>query len=138
MMSTASAARVRKLLALAASARMIGSPHEAHAAALAAQRIADAAGVDILPLADELGADLECLVPWTEETPTMARFYGRPVATVLCDDGSTMLVLEDEEHGIIIERRAGEAGDYRLLSRGFWRDCEPTEAVLFARAAWGG
>jgi hypothetical protein len=61
MMSTASAARVRKLLALAASARMIGSPHEAHAAALAAQRIADAAGVDILPLADELGADLDVI-----------------------------------------------------------------------------
>ena len=137
MMSTASTARVRKLLALAAFARLIGSPHEAHAAALAAQRIADAAGSDLLPLADEFGADLECLVPWTEETPTMARFLGRPVTTIHCDDGSSMLVLEDEEHGIIIERRAGEAGDWRLLSRGFWRDCEPTEAVCFARDAWG-
>lgn len=39
--------------------------------------------------------------------------------------------------GILIERFGDEAQDFRLLGRGFWRDCEPTEAVCFARDAWG-
>lgn len=135
MMSTANTARVRKLLALAASARLIGSPHEAHAAALAAQRIADAAGVDLLPFADEVNFDLSCLVPWTEEEAPAAHFVSNlPIIT--CDDGS-MLRIYEGDLGILIERFGDEAQDFRLLGRGFWRDCEPTEAVCFARDAWG-
>lgn len=135
MMSPASTARVRKLLALAASAALIGSAHEAKAALVAAARIAEAHGADLLPLADEANVDISCLVPWTEEEAPAVHFVSNlPIVT--CDDGS-MLRIYESDLGILIERFGDEALDYRLLSRGFWRDCEPAEAVLFAREAWG-
>ena len=50
-------------------------------------------------------------------------------------DGSTLVIMTAPE-GVWIERIADEARGYRLLGRGFWRDCEIQEAVYFARDAW--
>ena len=95
----------------------------------------------VLPdeLCDEprfLAVDLSVLVPWTEEqTPSGIRFRGDEVAPVLLADGSTLVIMTAPE-GVWIERIADEARGYRLLGRGFWRDCEIQEAVYFARDAW--
>lgn len=51
----AAVSRITKLLALAASAAMIGSPNEASAAIVNAQRIAEREGIDIEPLAFRAG-----------------------------------------------------------------------------------
>lgn len=132
---TAAVSRIARLLALAASALSIGSVHEAEAATLGAARVAAACSIDLLPLADAVGVSLLCTIPWTEEAAP-AGYSWRAVTTVECADGSSMVVYECEA-GIWIERIASEADDSRYLSRGFWRDCEPQEAVWFAREAWG-
>ena len=129
------AARIAQLLALAASALTIGSVHEAEAATLGAARVASTCGIDLLPLADAAGVSLLCTIPWTEEAAPAGHSW-HVVATIECADGSSLVVYESTA-GIWIERYASEANDSRYLSRGFWRDCEPQEAVWFARAAWG-
>ena len=134
------AARVTKLLALAASCFALGLRGEATAACTAAQVHAARAGIDLHELCDEprfLAVDLSVLVPWTEEqTPSGIRFRGDEVAPVGLADGSTLVIMTAPE-GVWIERIADEARGYRLLGRGFWRDCEIQEAVYFARDAWG-
>ena len=138
--ANAAAARVTKLLALAASCFSLGLRGEATAAVTAAQVHAARAGVDLHELCDEprfLAVDLSVLVPWTEEqTPSGIRFRGDEVAPVGLADGSTLVIMTAPE-GVWIERIADEARGYRLLGRGFWRDCEIQEAVYFARDAWG-
>lgn len=129
-----SLSRVTKLLVLAASAYLIGSPREGDAATINAARIAARCGLDIHALADAHNVSLLCTIEWTEEKAPAASYAC--VANVTCVDGSTLNVYEGPE-GIWIERLGGEDVDFRYLSRGFWRDCEPTEAVLFARDAWG-
>ena len=129
-----SLSRVQKLLTLAASAALIGSHHEAVAATLNAARIAERSGLDIHEISEHYNVNLLWILPWTEEQAPAERFSH--VAHVACDDGSTLLVYE-APCGIYIERMASEADDYHYLGRGFWRDCEPQEAVLFAREAWG-
>lgn len=129
-----SLSRVTKLLVLAASAYLIGSPREGDAATINAARIAARCGLDIRALADAHNVSLLCTIPWTEEKAPAASYTC--VANITCVDGSTLNVYEGPE-GIWIERLGGEDVDFHYLSRGFWRDCEPTEAVLFAREAWG-
>ena len=129
-----SLSRVTKLLVLAASAYLIGSPREGDAATINAARIAARCGLDIHALADAHNVSLLCTIEWTEEKAPAASYTC--VANVTCVDGSTLNVYEGPE-GIWIERLGGEDVDFHYLSRGFWRDCEPTEAVLFARDAWG-
>ena len=129
-----SLSRVTKLLVLAASAYLIGSPREGDAATINAARIAARCGLDIHALADAHNVSLLCTIEWTEEKAPAASYTC--VANVTCVDGSTLNVYEGPE-GIWIERLGGEDVDFRYLGRGFWRDCEPTEAVLFARDAWG-
>ena len=138
--ATTAAARVTKLLVLPASCFALGLRGEAPAAVTAAQVHAARAGIDLHELCDEprfLAVDLSVLVPWTEEqTPSGIRFRGVEVAPVGLADGSTLVIMTAPE-GVWIERIADEARGYRLLGRGFWRDCEIQEAVYFARDAWG-
>lgn len=129
-----SLSRVTKLLVLAASAYLIGSPREGDAATINAARIAARCGLDIHALADAHNVSLLCTIPWTEEKAPAVLFSC--VANIECTDGSTLSVYEAPE-GIYIEHMASEANDFHYLGRGFWRDCEPTEAVLFAREVWG-
>lgn len=129
-----SLSRVTKLLVLAASAYLIGSPREGDAATINAARIAARCGLDIHALADAHNVSLLCTIEWTEEKAPSASYTC--VANITCVDGSTLNVYEGPE-GIYIEHMASEANDFHYLGRGFWRDCEPTEAVLFAREVWG-
>ena len=129
-----SLSRVTKLLVLAASASLIGSYSEAAAATINAARIAARCGLDINELADAHNVSLLCTIEWTEEKAPAVLFSC--VANITCEDGSTLNVYEAAE-GIYIERMASEADDFHYLGRGFWRDCEPTEVVYFAREAWG-
>ena len=111
MHSANAAARVTKLLALAASCFSLGLRGEATAAVTAAQVHAARAGVDLHELCDEprfLAVDLSVLVPWTEEqTPSGIRFRGDEVAPVLLADGSTLVIMTAPE-GVWVERIADE------------------------------
>lgn len=133
-------ARVTKLLTLAASCFALGLRGEATAAVTAAQVHADRAGVDLHELCDEprfLAVDLSVLVPWTEEpAPSGVGFDGCAVAPITLADGSTLVIMTAPE-GVWIERIADEARGYRMLGRGFWRDCDAQEAVYLACDAWG-
>ncbi len=130
--------RILKLLVLAAGAAAIGSHGESRAAIHAAAKQAALAGVDLWALCDTderfLHLDLTCTVPWTEEpVGSVSGFVA--LAPVRCADDSVIAIYAADE-GVMLEHYAS-APDYRLLNRGFWRDCEPQEAVWFAREAWG-
>ena len=133
-----SLSRVTKLLALAASAYLIGSPREGDAATINAARIAARSGLDIYTLADAHGVSLLCTLPWTEEAQPADSGLCTPCPTVRCADGSSLIVMECVNGaGVYIERMSSDATGNQYLGRGFWRDCEIAEAVWFAREAWG-
>lgn len=127
------AARIAQLLALAVSAQSIGSVREAQAATCGAARVAATYGVDILPLADAANLCLLCTIPWTEGVAPAGLMV--PRKTVVCDDGSSLVIMEHPT-GIYIERMSDDATGNRYLGRGFWRDCDVQEAVWLARDVW--
>jgi len=128
--------KTSKVLALAASAFAIGSFAEAHTAFLMAGRVAQEEGIDVWEVCDEMNLNGAWTVPWTvERAPTHERMRG--VDPIDMPDGSTYLIFEGPS-GVMIERWVPHPGDdYRMVARGFWRDCEIQEAVYFAREIWG-
>ena len=136
--------RLAALLAIAASATALGNRGEAVAATRAAARVAAKAGIDIWDECDRLGAidpkylhiDLCCTVEWTEE-PAPEGVHFISTVPFRMRDGSLVAVYQAKGHeGVWLERYA-DAPDYRLLNRGYWRDCEVQEAAEFAHEAWG-
>jgi hypothetical protein len=132
-----SVSHVTKLLALAASAALIGSPRECEAATINAARIAARCGLDICELADTYGVSLLCTIPWTEEKAP-SDLGPCTIHNVVLADGSGLCIYEAVSGaGVWIERLSSDATGNQYLGRGFWRDCEIAEAVWFAREAWG-
>lgn len=129
------ATRTAKILALAASAALIGSPAEAATAFLMAGQVAAREGLDIWAVCDALGLDASKTVAWTcEPAPRAVTLRGLAVITLA--DGSMLQPYECDE-GVMIERWVAlPDGDFRMTGRGFWRDCDLQEAAYLALDAW--
>lgn len=135
--TAAAAARVTKLLALAASTYALGNYGEHDAAVLAAYIHAERAGIvglEFWRLCDAVGANATAIVPWTNEKVPAGPFA--PCKRIVLADGSTIVPWTNEA-GIMVEWYASEAQEEILLGRGFWRDCDVQEAVWLACDAWG-
>lgn len=137
--------RVRKLLALAASALTIGSAHEAAAARLNAERIAAAAGLDIAEIesvavvnivVDILGGSD---VPWTNEPAPCVPLH--PTIIRMADGSFFEVAVTADDDGAMVTHFTSATGEFdrtaTTLHRGWWADIPGKEAFIIAADAWG-
>jgi len=144
MNAAAAEARIRKLLALAASARTIGSVHEAAAARLNAERIAAAAGLDLAEIESVVVIDVSamlggCDVPWTNEPAPCVPLY--PTIIRMADGSFFEVAVTEEDDGAMVTHFTSETGEFdrtaTTLHRGWWADIPGKEAFIIAADMWG-
>lgn len=141
MMSTASSARIRKLLALSASAALIGSAHEAQAALNRAMIIAQDNGIEIAPLAAAAGVKLPKPAPLAARSRAVDTGRGYVLtSTVSADerlelctigrDGRVEVYFDDDGCGI-----RSFVGYMNEIDRDFWTQVQPLARVHSATHA---